>query len=775
MTAFVNSFNAITSNPNFCPSGANAIVSNYLAAYSEIQNLSTASTCVVGETAAEKANCGFISSAEATTFCATSTDACCAAGGFKANPQPTTAAAVAPPAANTGASPPPAAASSSSGSNSGSTSNSNTNAGSSGSSFFSGSMLYIVAGGGVALLLIIGALVFCFCRKKKVQQEPEPYGMSDMGGKTAKRNDSAQRLQPAPLGQGGQSNFNDRNGGGSSNGRGVGGGGYNNGPPPSMPQTSPKPKDTYTALFNFTPQQNDELQALYGDKILLKKEFDDGWGFGINLRTKKEGSFPLDLLDGFADPFEQQNGQPPKNGFKDRSSSIFGPPQGMMPQSPMQPAPAKAMSPPPGVPAPMKMNNVGKQPTEDVRRAVFNYAPIMQDEIEIFFGDKILVKNEYDDGWAFGKNLNSQREGLFPQDCVGPANAAPNQPASNMNSKPKQRMSSLYGAPAAPLPNTPLASVADPSDVHKAVFDFKPTMGDELELRAGDKVKLKNQYDDGWAYGMNLGTKKEGLFPLDILAGFGGDMAADKKTKQRVSSMMGVSGAYGAPAAVPAKDAQGNHTVVSDFDPEMPDEIELRVGDKVKLTKEFDDGWGTGRNLATNLEGLLPLDCLSGFDATAQIDDKGQKKKKERMSSIYGAGNGTDSVFGAVAAPAAQVPAKDAQGNHTATSDFDPEMADEVELRVGDKVKLKQEFDDGWGIGLNLSTNMEGLVPLDCLSGFDGNAQMDAAGQKKKKERMSSIYGAGGNSAFGAPTPAAAKSAGPAAATSAKDAQGNHT
>ncbi|TPX52859.1 hypothetical protein CcCBS67573_g09788, partial [Chytriomyces confervae] len=538
MTAFVASFNTITSNPNFCPSGANAIVSNYLAAYSEIQNLSTASTCVVGETAAEKANCGFISSAEATTFCATSTDACCAAGGFKANPQPTTAAAVAPPAANTGASPPPAAASSSSGSNSGSTSNSNTNAGSSGSSFFSGSMLYIVAGGGVALLLIIGALVFCFCRKKKVQQEPEPYGMNDMGGKTAKRNDSAQRLQPAPLGQGGQSNFNDRNGGGSSNGRGAGGGGYNNGPPPSMPQTSPKPKDTYTALFNFTPQQKDELQTLYGDKIVLKKEFDDGWGYGINLRTKKEGSFPLDLLDGFADPFEQQNGQPPKNGFKDRSSSMFGPPQGMMPQSPMQPAPAKAMSPPPIVPTPMKMNNVGKQPTEDVRKAVFNYAPIMQDEIEIFFGDKILVKNEYDDGWAFGKNLNSQREGLFPQDCVGPASAAPNQPTSNMNSKPKQRMSSLYGAPAAAaatavLPIAPVASAADPSDVHKAVFDFKPTMGDELELRAGDKVKLKNQYDDGWAYGMNLGTKKEGLFPLDILAGFGGDMAADKKTKQR--------------------------------------------------------------------------------------------------------------------------------------------------------------------------------------------------------------------------------------------------
>ncbi|KAI9332859.1 hypothetical protein BDR26DRAFT_790836, partial [Obelidium mucronatum] len=51
-----------------------------------------------------------------------------------------------------------------------------------------------------------------------------------------------------------------------------------------------------------------------------------------------------------------------------------------------------------------------------------------------------------------------------------------------------------------------------------------------------------------------------------------------------------------------------------DFDPENPDEIELRVGDQILLTKQFDDGWATGTNKVTNQTGLFPLDCLAGFE-----------------------------------------------------------------------------------------------------------------------------------------------------------------
>ncbi|KAI8622362.1 hypothetical protein BC830DRAFT_672568 [Chytriomyces sp. MP71] len=179
-----------------------------------------------------------------------------------------------------------------------------------------------------------------------------------------------------------------------------------------------------------------------------------------------------------------------------------------------------------------------------------------------------------------------------------------------------------------------------------------------------------------------------------------------------MNSVYGTESMYGVPAvATPAvsaggKDKDGNYAVTSDFDPQMQDEIELRVGDKVKLLKEYDDGWGTGRNLTTNAEGLVPLDCLSGFDGSVQVDDKGKKQNKARASSIYGAGMnsvygaesgfGTDSMYGAPAVipPGVAVTAgKDKDGFYTVTSDFDPQMQDEVELRVGDKVKLIKEYD----------------------------------------------------------------------------------
>ena len=37
-----------------------------------------------------------------------------------------------------------------------------------------------------------------------------------------------------------------------------------------------------------------------------------------------------------------------------------------------------------------------------------------------------------------------------------------------------------------------------PTNVHRVQLDFKPSMDDELELRAGALVRLLHEYDDGW-------------------------------------------------------------------------------------------------------------------------------------------------------------------------------------------------------------------------------------------------------------------------------------
>ncbi|KAJ3106121.1 hypothetical protein HDU97_006938 [Phlyctochytrium planicorne] len=54
-----------------------------------------------------------------------------------------------------------------------------------------------------------------------------------------------------------------------------------------------------------------------------------------------------------------------------------------------------------------------------------------------------------------------------------------------------------------------------------------------------------------------------------------------------------------------------NQSVVcADYDPVMPDELELRVGDIIILNMVHDDGWAHGTNLTTSESGMLPLAIL---------------------------------------------------------------------------------------------------------------------------------------------------------------------
>ncbi|KAI9332861.1 hypothetical protein BDR26DRAFT_625730 [Obelidium mucronatum] len=198
----------------------------------------------------------------------------------------------------------------------------------------------------------------------------------------------------------------------------------------------------------------------------------------------------------------------------------------------------------------------------------------------------------------------------------------------------------------------------------------------------------------------------------------------------------------------------------------MSDEIELRVGDKVKLEKEYDDGWAFGKNLVTGQTGLFPADCLPGHGEIDK-DEKGNKKNKQRASSFYDAGQsmygaestyGGDSMYGAGGGGSAYGGAagsayggdsmyvdnsqsKDVGGAIRAVYDFTPSMPDEVFIAIGDKIQVKQRYDDGWAFGLNLTSNKEGLFPQDVLPGAAA-----PSGGGGNKNRVSSLYGgAGGN------------------------------
>ncbi|KAK6527821.1 hypothetical protein TWF694_004799 [Orbilia ellipsospora] len=66
------------------------------------------------------------------------------------------------------------------------------------------------------------------------------------------------------------------------------------------------------------------------------------------------------------------------------------------------------------------------------------------------------------------------------------------------------------GAPPASPPNS--------SPVHRVLVDFKPSMADELELKANEVVRLLHEYDDGWALCIRMDRTQQGVCPRTCLS-----------------------------------------------------------------------------------------------------------------------------------------------------------------------------------------------------------------------------------------------------------------
>ncbi|KAI4164608.1 MAG: hypothetical protein LQ342_001922 [Letrouitia transgressa] len=63
-----------------------------------------------------------------------------------------------------------------------------------------------------------------------------------------------------------------------------------------------------------------------------------------------------------------------------------------------------------------------------------------------------------------------------------------------------------------------MANGPPPSNVHRVQLDFKPSMDDELALRAGQLVRLLHEYDDGWALCIRLDRSQQGVAPRTCLS-----------------------------------------------------------------------------------------------------------------------------------------------------------------------------------------------------------------------------------------------------------------
>ncbi|TPX64880.1 hypothetical protein CcCBS67573_g08286 [Chytriomyces confervae] len=185
------------------------------------------------------------------------------------------------------------------------------------------------------------------------------------------------------------------------------------------------------------------------------------------------------------------------------------------------------------LPKPLQIDAMGT-----TQKALRDYDPQMEDELRIQCNDLIAIKTVHDDGWGCGRHQQTGKQGFFPMDIFLP-------PSSTTNSIYTRRVSSIYESNGTNLRESvyDLPAVSDfdraaddtlgyssiysaynssefdytPTNSYNVMYAFEPAQSDELKLQVGEKIELKQEYDDGWGYGLNLNSFKEGVFPLDCL------------------------------------------------------------------------------------------------------------------------------------------------------------------------------------------------------------------------------------------------------------------
>ncbi|GAD99837.1 predicted protein [Paecilomyces variotii No. 5] len=161
-------------------------------------------------------------------------------------------------------------------------------------------------------------------------------------------------------------------------------------------------------------------------------------------------------------------------------------------------------------------------------------------------------------GVAVGETVSSGQERKDQPPSGHKFETRPASPAPTGPLPPSPAGSVNAGAVA--VPGTPGSSGPPPSNVHRVQMDFTPSMEDELELRAGQLVRLLHEYDDGWALCIRMDRSQQGVAPRTCLS------ARPVKPRSRPSGsgpglrgpppMMGPNGRPKSPAGGPGRRPQ---------------------------------------------------------------------------------------------------------------------------------------------------------------------------------------------------------------------------
>ena len=178
---------------------------------------------------------------------------------------------------------------------------------------------------------------------------------------------------------------------------------------------------------------------------------------------------PAPTVNPFNDPQTPANSQPPANPFG--NSAALDAAHAVIPDSPPQASPKHSAA-----------------PSTDLDARVAP-APAAAPEV-----DAVAVAA------AISSVSMPENEFSAPPSVNANADGVPASPAwtEDVPSSPAMGTPMIVGVAGAMTAGHSNGPPGGPNNVHRVQLDFKPSMSDELELKAGTLVRMLHEYDDGW-------------------------------------------------------------------------------------------------------------------------------------------------------------------------------------------------------------------------------------------------------------------------------------
>ncbi|KAI8628191.1 hypothetical protein F5Y19DRAFT_144756 [Xylariaceae sp. FL1651] len=124
-------------------------------------------------------------------------------------------------------------------------------------------------------------------------------------------------------------------------------------------------------------------------------------------------------------------------------------------------------------------------------------------------------------GTSLTRKASTRKEAPEPLDLTMPT--MPTMPTSPPSPTGTEYSMTSVAPGQSPGPSKSAAAIAEAggpasTTVHRVQLDFKPSMEDEMELRAGHLVRILHEYDDGWALCIRLDRSQQGVVPRTCLS-----------------------------------------------------------------------------------------------------------------------------------------------------------------------------------------------------------------------------------------------------------------